>query len=188
MLAYTIVMAVVNLLLTGRNVWITSSNQYLKNQIHDLVNIVNRELKAKKLSIDKLMAIASTKNANAMMTYLQTNPVISKGISSIKADSEMLASLQAERNSLENQLNDAYNQLNSLGYSQSLLGTFDEDERRKKLKGQIKQLKSDYDKFEDKVKSSTAQLGTTQPMSTYTADLDAKNQNVNGGLNNNGIQ
>jgi len=146
------------------------------------MNVVNKEVNAGRLNVNKVTALLQSKNQTALMNYLQNNPVISRNLQGLKQDSDFIAQVQAEQSAIESEINSLYGELQSLGYSQDLWGQGKEDERRKLIEGQLIKAKDKYKQLG--VKAANYNVSTTNPVDAYTGDIDARSQNINGGMQN----
>lgn len=155
-----------------------SSN--VRKLVTDIAGQINRELKAGRLNVNKLISVIQSKNANALMTYLYNNPVISKRLDEVQSNSDLVASLQAEQNSLETEIANLQNELNSLGYQTSISGSIHDDKRARQIRDELKQKGKEYENFAERIKSTD--LSTVRKSNTYTSDIDARSQNITGGL------
>lgn len=181
-LVVSLVMSAVNAGLSIRSLAIASKNQALRSVISSLMNAVNKEINAGRLNVNKITALLQSKNQSALMNYLQNNPVISRNLQGLKQDSDFIAQVQAEQSAIESEINSLYNELQSLGYSQDLWGQGKEDQRRKLIEGQLTKAKDKYKQLGDK--ASKYSISTTNPVEAYTDDIDARSQNINGGMQN----
>lgn len=162
---------------------IADRNSQLKGAISSLISSINKEISAGRLNVTKLLSFLQSKNTNALMTYLSNNPVITRNLKAIQDDSDLIASLQGELSALEAELASLTNELNALGYAQNQQGTSRERELYAKKKKELEGTKSKYDSLYEKAKK--VQISTTEPMNLNTSDIDARSQNINGGINNN---
>lgn len=163
---------------------IANKNQQLRDTISRLMTVFRRQISEGRLSLNKVIALLQTKNQNALMNYLMNNPVISRNLQGIQNDSEIIASIQAEQNALESDLANIQAEINYLGYSQTQGGTEEEKKLLEDKKKQMTEVQNKYNKLVDRAKG--IQISTTNPITVTTSDIDARSQNINGGLNNNG--
>lgn len=172
-------------LTTGLNIntlSIASKNQGLRQTINSIISAVNSQINKGRLNLNKILSLLQSKNQTALMNYLMNNPVIARNLEGVKQDSDLIASLQAEQQALEQEIASLMNELNALGYSQSQLGTGKES---KAAKEKEEALKAAQEKYNDLIKrAGQVSVSTTNPVTTYTGDIDARSQNINGGLNN----
>jgi superfamily II DNA helicase RecQ len=189
--AYLTVSLIVSLAMaamtTGLNInslSIAAKNQDLRHLINSIISAVNNQINKGRLSFNKILSLLQSKNQNALMNYLMNNPVISRNLEGIQHDSDLIASLQAEQQALEAEISSLMNELNSLGYSQSQSGTGKESKAAEEKRKALEAAQAKYDELVNKAEN--VRISTTNPVTTYTSDIDARSQNINGGLNNNG--
>jgi len=159
---------------------IASKNQSLKAVISDFISQVNSEINKGRTSINKIVSLLANRNQSALMTYLYNNPVISKSLSALQDDTDLVALIQSKQSSLESELQSLYSELQTLGYSQTTKGTKQEDARRKEIESKIGEVEKKYSDLSDQAKNIN--LSTTTPVKPYTSDLDARSQNIIGGM------
>lgn len=156
-------------------------NGNAKSFIQTLYSDINSELKAGRLTLNKLLSILSTKSNAALMNYVSNNPVISKRLEELNADTALLAAFQAEQNTLESEIANLQSQLAGLGYAGSQKAIGEEWNKATEIKQSLESAKEKYEDLVNRVKGTN--FSTTRTNTPITQDLDARTQNIKGGLN-----
>lgn len=185
MVAIAVGQALLGVFAQGRQMHIDTQNDWERDNIEQFKAEILKEIKSKRLDVDKLLTKLQSKNQQALMSYLQTNPIIARTVEKINAATDQIAELQTEKANLEQTINEIQNQLNQVGYARSWHGVSDDDKRRKQLKKELKDASEQYNVIEAKAKTIDASPTDAQLGKAYTADIDARTQNINGGMINN---
>lgn len=183
MIIAAIVGIVATVLGTGANIYqlgVQHMSSKVRGIVSNLASEVGKALSSGRLKVNKLLSLLQSKNTNALMTYLDNNPIISKRLDELQANSDLVAELQAKQTSIEGDIAQLYNELNSLGYTNSISGANRDEKKAKDLKNQIDAKQQEYNALGDHIKATN--VSTVQKATTYTGDLDARSQNIKGGL------
>lgn len=159
-------------------------NEDIKSAVRKLSSKIRTMINNDRNSLNKVLSLASANNQTALMQYLQQNPVLSKTIDELKSDTELIASIQAEQSTLENELAQAQADLASLGYNTDLIHQTRETPEFLSKSQEYQNLADKYHNLSAKVEKTN--FSTARKIVPYTADIDARSQNINGGINNNG--
>lgn len=165
---------------------IAQFNDELKGVIREFTNEINQEIAKGRLSLNKLLSLWNARNITALSSYVLNNPVISKTASEIQKDSETIAAIQSQQQALENEITTLQSELGQLGYAQSLKGTETEEKSYKQVKKQLEAKAKEYNDLASNAENTDT--GTVRTFKPITSDIDARSQNINGGLNNNNEQ
>lgn len=157
-------------------------NSDVRNAVGNLMSTINSEVSAKRVKLNKVLALLQSKNSYALMNYMYNNPNIARNLEAIQRDGDLLASIQAEQNAIEAEINSLTNELNSLGYNQGLSRSSSDQEYYKvgAVNERLKKSKARYDALNEK--AANIKLSTTNPVHVHTSDIDARSQNINGGM------
>lgn len=165
---------------------IAQFNDDLKGVIRKFTNEINQEIAKGRLSLNKMMSLWNARNITALSSYVLNNPVISKTASEIQKDSETIAAIQSQQQALENEITTLQSELGQLGYAQSLKGTENEEKSYKQVKKQLEAKAKEYNDLANTAENTDT--GTVRTFKPITSDIDARSQNINGGLKNNNEQ
>lgn len=179
-----IISIAVSLAMGAQATWSTSLsalNQRVRNTIQQLAKTISSQLAAKRLDASKLTSLLNSQNQQALTTYLYNNPIISKSLNSLSADSASINTYSSQLTAIENEIADYKSQLNTLGYSQSHSGVSKERKKVNEIEASINDAQSRYDAVLSEMRSRN--LGSsTNSTKPYTADISAATQNTKGGL------
>lgn len=165
------------------NTRVAANNDEVRAWIRKFVSKMNKEISASRLDANRIIALLKARNANALVTYLQTNPVIGADIRGLMAQSQLIEQIMAEQSSIESDIATLESQLSQHGYGSRTMGS-EETKVVKREQKDLQDAKNKYDELgkraQEEVDKIPQYANTVQKV--YTADLDATSQNINGGL------
>lgn len=176
----SIVATVISSLTGAYQIGIQHYSSKVRQTVKDLMRVMNSELRSGRLSVNRILALLQNRNQNALISYLTNNPIISKKLSEINKDSELIASLQAEQAALEQDITNLQNELNQMGYGTTLTASYQDEQRIKEINDEIGRKAKEYEKLSEKY--NTGNFSTVKTAAINTGDLDARSQNITGGL------
>lgn len=177
----SIVVALGSAGVTVYNTALQALNQGVRNKIQSLMTTINSELSAGRLKLAKLVSLLNGKNQHALMTYLYSNPIVTKSVSDLNKDAALINKYQNELQAIESEIESYKAEMGGLGYSQSHSGVTKENKKSDELNRKIKDAQSRYNSTLSEMEKANIGSSTVN-VKPYTADIDATTQNIKGGL------